>query len=165
MNVSYKDIRMTSLVFIVNLSYWSNLQPGSCGIEKTPANGIDPVFVRLLDYCVTSTHLKITSKFSSSEIHSVQGYTAKQQREDDLPKMFKVYLLEARNYLPRSHASVKYGDCKTKLFQQVDPFQPSNVLQIETSRLICYANQITHFHVKGKTGLKRVNLSIFFTQQ
>ena len=39
----------------------------------------------------------------------------------------------------------------------MDPFQPSVVFHIETSHLICNANQMTGFHMKCNTGLRWVN--------
>ena len=46
-----------------------------------------------------------------------------------------------------------------------NPFQPSVAFHIETSHLICTANQMTGFYLECKTGLKWVNsfhISVFF---
>ena len=42
----------------------------------------------------------------------------------------------------------------------VNPFQPSIAFHVETSHLICFANQITGFYMKCNNGLKWVNLFI-----
>ena len=44
----------------------------------------------------------------------------------------------------------------------LNPFQPSVAFQIETSHLICSANQVTGFYMKCNTGLKLFNLLFFF---
>ena len=41
--------------------------------------------------------------------------------------------------------------------QLINPFQPSVAINIETSQLICTANQMTGFYIKCNTGLKWVN--------
>ena len=38
----------------------------------------------------------------------------------------------------------------------INPFQPSVAFHMETSYLICTANQMTGFHMKCNTGLKLV---------
>ena len=49
----------------------------------------------------------------------------------------------------------------SKIYSTVDlhfnPFQPSVVFDIETSHLICSANQIAGFYIKCNTALKWVN--------
>ena len=47
---------------------------------------------------------------------------------------------------------------KNKNDSTINPFQPSDAFYRETSHLICRANQMTGFYVKGNTGLKWVNL-------
>ena len=41
---------------------------------------------------------------------------------------------------------------------KLNPFKPSVVFHIETSHLICTANQLTGFYMKSSTGLKWFNI-------
>ena len=49
-----------------------------------------------------------------------------------------------------------YTPCRFLLISPVNPFQPSVPIHIETSHLICWANQMTGFYMKCKTALNWV---------
>ena len=44
--------------------------------------------------------------------------------------------------------------------KSINTFQPSVTLHLETTHLICIANQMTGFYMKCNTGLKRVNQKV-----
>ena len=49
-----------------------------------------------------------------------------------------------------------HDSASIKKYRSVDLLHPSFVFHIETSHLICGADQMTGFYMKCKTGLKRV---------